>query len=94
MDFYKWGDVIIHKDENAFVKRMKRNNEPSLAIYYIKIFDDHLETKLIQDKQELISFKDVKKYRDANLNSFTRYIKDSIYYFEDGELTLITEKKK
>jgi hypothetical protein len=89
MDLTLWGKINYETDTFVIVEALN-----SKAKYYINIFEHHLEVDYMLGDKKLFSFKDIKEKNESNLNTFKRYLKNDIYYFENSILILHKSKKK
>lgn len=80
MDFTTWGKTNFINDYKAIV--YKKNSD---VIYYINIYEKHIEVNYSISNRIIFSFTDTMSDK-SDLSSFIRVIKNQEYIFENGQL--------
>lgn len=83
MDFTLWGEYEISSDFNSAIVYKPH----SRLVYHIKLLDNSQEVDLKMNDNILLTFTDTLN-NSADLNTFTRTVKQQEYIFVDGELIL------
>lgn len=87
MDITKWGNYQFISDTKAIIYKKSSHLE-----YHVELFDNYQLVELKLNDKIVLTFKDTMNDKD-NLSSFTKYIKNHEYIFENGELLVKKIKK-
>jgi hypothetical protein len=86
MDILNWADIQFLKKTKAICYKKRSNLE-----YHIELFNNYQLVEVKLNDELLFSFKDYLNDKE-NLSSFTRFIKNQEYIYEEGKIVIFCTK--